>query len=102
MKFLRNEICLSSNEILPAPSLRADRRGNLAKKVVDYFINDYIVQTNPDEYYIFKYLGTKEFITLYYLLRKEFIYFSWIFYRFLKCLFIKKGESQYIIVSSDV
>ena len=48
-----------------------------------YFINDYIVQTNPDEYYIFKYLGTKEFITLYYLLRQEFIYVKPIFDEFI-------------------
>ena len=48
-----------------------------------YFINDYIVQINPDEYYIFKYLGTKEFITLYYLLRQEFIYVKPIFDEFI-------------------
>lgn len=48
-----------------------------------HFINDYIIQTAPDEYQILKYYGTKEFITLYYLLKQKFIHVKPIFDEFI-------------------
>ena len=51
-----------------------------------------------DEYYIFKYLGTKEFITLYYLLRKEFIYVKPIFDEFIPlAIMIKTSDIETVI-----
>ena len=62
------------------------------------FINDYIIQTGPDEFNIFKYLGTKEFITLYYLLRQEFIYVKPIFDEFIPlCITVKTTNIEQVI-----